>query len=59
MNGMVASFEVGFMQVNAQPFKNSCLEYPQRILRELEVCLPNIAAIKSDNFVNYVKVNTI
>ena len=57
MEGMVLSFDVGVVKVDAQVFKETCLTYPHRILRELEYHLPKIAAVKSNSFVTYVKVH--
>lgn len=56
MEGMVISFHVGAVEAKVDIFQQVCLEYPQTILKELEIQLPRIATDKCDQLICEIMV---
>lgn len=56
IESMVNSFLVGVVNVEAYGFKEFCLAFPTRILKELEYEFPKLVAEKAEQLVTDIKV---
>ena len=56
IESMVNSFLVGVVNVEASAFKEFCLAFPTRILKELEYEFPKLVAKKAEQLVTDIKV---
>lgn len=53
---MVPSFTVGMVVVRGSFFKDFCLSFPERLLKELELELPTLITSKANQLISDMKV---
>ena len=59
MKQMLPLLTVGVLDISALNFRISCLNFPLKVLENIQAFLPSFAAFKCDEILLYCKVNNL